>query len=242
MGCAWDHSANHRSSVDDTASVGSAATRDCSRLVKARSGACFSNRVLVRWPQVCPNERSQKRCRAINSGLEPMRVPHVARSTSVDDDRASEQQDASDVLQCNRRLAGELNRRAFPLFDNGTGFRKAFTTNGRSATHGRLKRRETHIPKKTQGVHTTTQLKKGYQQSLLRPQRPATLPSHFCFLSPWASSWLSQPFNGERKALHAVTGGPLGSITQLPGPVHFLSPHPSPQLSRRSKGANQPNT
>ena len=114
MGRAWDHSANHRSSVDDTASVGSAATRDCSRLVKARSGACFSNRVLVRWPQVCPNERSQKRCRAINSGLEPMRVPHVARSTSVDDDRASEQQDASDVLQCNRRLAGELKSPRVP--------------------------------------------------------------------------------------------------------------------------------
>ena len=48
---------------------GSAATRDCSRLVEACSGACFFNRVQVRWTQVCAYGRSQKRCRAIKSGL-----------------------------------------------------------------------------------------------------------------------------------------------------------------------------
>ena len=51
--------------------------------------------------------------------------------------RASERQDASYVQtlsQCNRRPVAELNRRAFPLFDNGTGFRQAFRTDGRSAT------------------------------------------------------------------------------------------------------------
>ena len=75
---------------------GSAAARDCSRLVETRSGACFFDRVQVRWTQVCVNGRSQKRCRAVNSGLKPMRVPHMARSIAGED-RASEQQDASDV-------------------------------------------------------------------------------------------------------------------------------------------------
>ena len=64
---------------------------------KLSSGACFFNRVQVRWTHVCANGRSQKRCRAINTRLEPMRAAHMARSTIVDNHRAGERQDASDV-------------------------------------------------------------------------------------------------------------------------------------------------
>ena len=68
---------------------GAAATRDCSRLVEARSGACF-----------CANGRSQERCRAMNSGLEPVRVPHMTAQGHVpivENHRASEWPGASDV-------------------------------------------------------------------------------------------------------------------------------------------------
>ena len=62
---------------------GSAATRVCSREVEARSGAWPSNRVQVSWTQVCANGRSHTRCKAIISGLGPMRAPHMARSAIV---------------------------------------------------------------------------------------------------------------------------------------------------------------
>ena len=93
MSRAWDTSAGHLSSVDDAASVG----LQLPETAAVRSGACFFNRIQVRWNQVCADWRSQKSWRAINSGLKPLRVPHMARSTIVDDDRANERHDASDV-------------------------------------------------------------------------------------------------------------------------------------------------
>ena len=52
------------------------------------------------------------------------------------------------------------------------------------------------IPEKAQGVLTGRNL---IPTGLLRTQRPATLPSHFCILSPQPSPWLSQPLHGERR-------------------------------------------
>ena len=76
----------HMRGVTNGSSVGqrgSAATRVCSREVEARSGAWPSNRVQVCWTQVCANGRSHTRCKAINSGLGPMRAAHMARSAIV---------------------------------------------------------------------------------------------------------------------------------------------------------------
>ena len=84
MGRAWDHSANHRSSVNNAASAAVLASSMGSKRDGPRS----------------KQMGSEKRCSAIHSGLKPMRVPHMARM--VDDDRAGEKQDASDFLRCNR--------------------------------------------------------------------------------------------------------------------------------------------
>ena len=54
---------------------GCAATRECSRVVEARSGACFFNRVQVRWTQLCAQGNRQR--------LGPVRAPHMARSAIV---------------------------------------------------------------------------------------------------------------------------------------------------------------
>ena len=120
------------------------ATGDCSRLVEARSAACFFISVHVRWTQVCANGCNQEKCRATHSGLEPTRAPHMAaqghRSTIANDHRARERQDASDVqtpspMQSTTGCRAQPPRVPTPRL-RGLDFAKPSTTGGRSATRG----------------------------------------------------------------------------------------------------------
>ena len=70
----------------------------------------------------------------MNSGLKPTRSRDCSRPRTAQQLSMTIEQVNGKMLQtfqCSRRPAAELNRRAFP-----TGFRQAFTSNGRSASRG----------------------------------------------------------------------------------------------------------
>ena len=94
MGRTWDNSGNHRRPLGSLdwrdlqpfggrrCQRGSAAARDCSRMVEA-PGACFFIRSIFDGPRSALMGAGQERCRAMNSRLEPTRAPHVAAQGNV---------------------------------------------------------------------------------------------------------------------------------------------------------------
>ena len=137
MGRAWDISAIHRSSVDEAASVD----------LQLPKTACNFIRVQVRWTQVCAEGRSQKNRKTMNSGLEPLRAPHVAaqatnRSEIVDNHRASEWQDASDVQTPSPNATDDRLPSSIAARSNTSPARRDFfklpKTTGRSATRAAI--------------------------------------------------------------------------------------------------------